>query len=412
MAGSESHEDRNTGLRRMPRKRHIPRVLLLIDTAGSVGRHVVRGIGRYALENGPWSLQFEYRALDSSPPTWLTNWRGDGIIARSADAKTAKLVRETGLPTVELLGDPKRADFTYDFQGESRMVVRHFLDAGLRHLAHFSYGDSWWTTRWRDSFRQTVEEHGHTCHHYESPTVPTRVVFAAHQLDQTGLVKWLRSLPRPIGVCTFSDLQAVQLLNACQELGISVPEEIAIVGRGNDVFVCDTVRPTLTSVDLNACLNGFNAARLLDARMAGRQPKTPIPHCPSYVAGRQSTDLVAVPNADVVHAIRYIRDCASTGIKVAQVADEVGISRRLLERRFLEHIGRTPKDEITRVQVQQAQSLLASTDFSCEQVAARSGFGSIRHLSTVFHREVGTSPSAYRKTKRIAGNPDESADMS
>jgi LacI family transcriptional regulator len=407
MAGATPRGKHTTGRSPVPKRRHIPRVLLLIDTAGAVGRQFVRGIGRYAREYGPWSIQFEYRALDSAPPEWVVNWRGDGIIARSTDARMANLLRETGLPVVELLGDPKMVDAEHDNLSEARMVVRHFLDTGLRHFAHFSYGEAWWATNSRDSYCQIVEEHGYTCHNYQSPSIPTRGTFVAHELEQTGLIKWLRSLPRPIGIFTISDLQAVQLLNVCHEQGISVPEEVAILGRGNDVFVCETVRPMLSSVDLNTCEHGYDAAKLLDARMAGRHPKTPIPFPPGHVVVRQSTDSVAISDSDVVQALRFIRTCACTGIKVAQVADEVGMSRRLLERRFLQHLGRTPKDEITRVQIEHAQALLRETGSTCDQVAARSGFSSARHLIRVFRRVAGMTPLAYRKKQLISRDPED-----
>ena len=56
---------------------------------------------------------------------------------------------------------------------------------------------------------------------------------------------------------------------------------------------------------------------------------------PSRVEVRQSTDLMAIEDPDVVQAIRFIRNYACNGIDVPRVADEVGMSRRVLERHFL-----------------------------------------------------------------------------
>ena len=77
-------------IRRNKKLRRIPHILLLIDTAGAYGRGIVEGVGRYAAENGPWSIQYEYRAMDSLPPEWLKQWRGDGIITRTAQRQAGE----------------------------------------------------------------------------------------------------------------------------------------------------------------------------------------------------------------------------------------------------------------------------------------------------------------------------------
>lgn len=392
----------------MPRHRRLPRVLLLIDTAGAFGRGIVEGIGRYAQENGPWLIQYQYRALDSLPPQWLKEWRGDGIISRTVNSKQAKSLQATKLPLVELLGGPKLGvtNVKGDEFLDGRMAADHFLDCGLRQFAYFSYVEAWWNDLLRDAFRKVLADRGYDCHIYH-PMTRQRNVSVWHEGQRPGLIKWLRSLPRPIGIYTPSDLHSVCLLDMCMELNIAVPEEIAILGRGNDAVICDTVHPTLSSLDLNSPRVGYEAAGMLDRMMAGKPVEDVVRIPPSHVVVRQSTDLIAIEDADVAQAVRYIRQFACKGIDVARVVEEVGLSRRTLEMRFCRCLGRSPKAEILRVQIEHAKMLLARTDNTSESIARKCGFSSLEYFTTAFRRMVGMKPQVYRKRRVLPHDLDE-----
>jgi LacI family transcriptional regulator len=391
-------------------KRHsIPRVLLLVETSRQFGRQIVEGIARYSLEHGPWSIQFEERGLDSSPPKCLKNWRGDGVISRTTTLALAKMLWASKLPMVELLGDRRvgTAQVRADFHLGGRMAMEHFLNCGLRHFGYFSYGDNWWSKIRREMFCAAVESRGCQCLNYEPP-ISTEANLPAWSDDQRPrLVKWLASLPRPIGIFTTGDVHAVRLLSICQELDIAVPEEIAILGVGNDPVICETVRPTLSSIDQDGRRVGYEAAHLLDQKMAGMNPTDVIHVAPSRVVVRQSTDLTVIEDTDVVLALRFIREFACSGIDVARVADEVSLSRRVLEQRFRQCLGRTPKAEIMRVQIEHAKTLLARTGQTNESISRKSGFASLPYFTTAFRREVGMTPNAYRREQRISRDSED-----
>jgi LacI family transcriptional regulator len=385
------------------RANHVPHVLLLVDTAGAFGRSIIKGIGRYALENGPWSIRFVYRALDSLPPEWLNEWQGDGIISRTVNVRQARILQKTKLPVVELHGHPKIGDpqIRIDAMTEGRMAVEHFLSCGLRHFGFFSYGEVWWMKLHRDPFSKVLRESGYDCHCY-IPPASRESLPDWKESQRPGLVKWLQSLPRPIGIFCPGDIHSVFLLDMCQELNIPVPEEIAILGAGNDPVICETVRPTLSSIDPDSRRMGYEAARLLDQMMAGKHTKDVIYIQPCNVVARQSTDLLAIGDADVARALRIIREYACKDINVSRVANEVGLSRRALERRFRQYVGRTPKGEIMRLRIERAKTLMAKTDHTSESIAIKSGFSSLEYFTKVLHRKVGMKPQAYRKMRRIS----------
>jgi LacI family transcriptional regulator len=381
----------------------VPHVLLLIDTSGSVGRGMIEGIARYSLEHGSWSIQYEYRTLESLPPRWLEGWRGDGILCRTTNARQAKLLEASGVPFVELYGDPKiiPAHVTGDPQVEGNMIADFFLNLGLRHFAYFSYGRAWWIRWYTEGFCAALDLRGYRCSVYRPPCRERNVPLWNERMLPS-LTAWLKSLPRPIGIFTPGDLHAVRLLNVCRELDIAVPEEVAILGRGNDPVICETTKPTLSSLDVDSRRVGYEAAALLDRMMAGKKMKGAIRVPASHVAVRQSTDLMAIEDPDVVQAIRFIRENACENIGVPRVAQEVSLSRRILELRFQKHLGRSPKAEILRLRIETAKKLLSETDKNRQGIAHQCGFATPEYFSKIFHRMVGMTPNTFRKKSRVS----------
>jgi LacI family transcriptional regulator len=387
----------------MPKPRRTPHVLLLVETSLAYGRGLIEGISRYALEHGPWSVQFEARALDSLPPKWLRNWHGDGVISRTLGLKTARTLQETRLPLVEMLGNPRIgvAQVRGDCEVMGWMAAEHFINNGFRHFGYFTYEETPFVKVHRDPFCQVLAEKGEDCHIFDAPSVK-EPISRWDERQRPRIAKWLRSLPCPIGIFTLGDTHAVRLLDICRELGIAVPEQMAILGVGNDPVICETLRPTLSSFDLDPRRIGYEAARLLDRKMAGKPANEVILVPPSHIAVRQSTDAVVVNDPDMVQAMRFIRDFACTGIDVGRLAEEVGLSLSVLERRFRQHLGRTPKSEIMRIQIDHARRLLAQTDANCQTVAKKSGFHSLTYFTSAFRRETGMTPNAYRRTHKLS----------
>jgi LacI family transcriptional regulator len=117
---------------------------------------------------------------------------------------------------------------------------------------------------------------------------------------------------------------------------------------------------------------------------------------PLGVAVRKSSDVLAVDDADVSAAVRFIREHACHGIAVKELLQAVPLSRRVLEGRFRRLLGRTPHEEIARVRFERVRQLLRQTRLPLSEVAERSGFRNAEYLATAFRRAFGTSPSAYR----------------
>jgi LacI family transcriptional regulator len=121
---------------------------------------------------------------------------------------------------------------------------------------------------------------------------------------------------------------------------------------------------------------------------------------PLYIVSRHSTNIVALEDADVAEAMRYIRDHAAQPLRVQEVADVVGLSRRMLEIRFRAAMGRSLNDEIQRVHFEAAKRLLTETDWPMEKVARASGYRGASYLSVLFQRFLKIKPTEYRRRTR------------
>jgi LacI family transcriptional regulator len=211
------------------------------------------------------------------------------------------------------------------------------------------------------------------------------------------LVDWLTSLPKPIGIMACNDFRGQHVLEGCRAARLSVPDEVAVIGVDNEHVICDFCQPPLSSVIPAAERIGFEAAGMLDRLMKGEKlEQRQVRIKPLGVAARQSTDVMAIDDGDVVAALKIIRDRACLGLSVADILREVPIARSSLERRFRKTVGRSPQAEIRGVQMKRARQLLCETDLTLNQIAALTGFKHSEYFSVVFKREVGQTPGQYR----------------
>lgn len=158
---------------------------------------------------------------------------------------------------------------------------------------------------------------------------------------------------------------------------------------------------SLSSVRLRGEQVGYEACRLLIRLIAGEKPpQLPILIQLAGVTVRRSSDVIAVSDPAVAQALRLIREHATEPITIEQLLRDVPLSRRALETRFRELLGRSPYAEVMRLRVQKAKQLLAETNLRISEVAEQSGFGELRRLSVVFREKTGFTPSQYREQFR------------
>jgi LacI family transcriptional regulator len=191
------------------------------------------------------------------------------------------------------------------------------------------------------------------------------------------------------------------VIYAAHVAGLLVPEEVAVLSGTDDDLLCELLPVPVSGILVAAEQTGHQAARLLDRLMRGqRPPARPELVAPVGIVTRQSTDTLAIRNPALVKALSFIRRNPAQAIHVNDVARHAGLSRRVLERQFVETLGRAPAAEIRRVRLERAKELLAETDLPIPQVAEAAGFGSPEYLAFALRTECGQTPLRFRKTAR------------
>lgn len=383
------------------------KVALLIESSRTYGRGVLRGIAKYAHWHGRWSCFIEERELHSRIPAWLYRWKGHGIIARIEDPQTAAELIKLGKPIVDVLGNARFNGipaFDTNAQEVAKLAADFFLQAGFQHFGFCGYRKIPFSERREAAYSDYLAQRGKKTLVFSS-SLPRGSHSHIRAIERHGLsmvksiAQWLKKQPRPLALFACNDVRAQQILNACRENGIKVPEEIAVMGVDNDDVLCNLCEPPLTSIEPDTEQLGYQAAALLDEMMQGGclpNQLTLIP--PIQIAERASTDVIAIEDPITVQAVRFIRDHTGRGIAVKDVLAHVGRSRTDMEQRFRQWIKRSIHSEILRLRMERVRGLLRLTDLNLNQIAGRTGFSTSAHLCRLFQHHFHQTPTQYRKS--------------
>jgi LacI family transcriptional regulator len=334
----------------------------------------------------------------------MKQWGGTGIIARIADQRVAQAVIEANLPTLALgltdeqmlPGSPLRefSEISSDAEEVSRLAAEHLLARQLTRFAYVGSVDRAWSDRRERAFVKYLADRGFQVYVYNQPKRPRDRDW---EREQAFLADWIGKLPTPVGLFACDDDRGREVLEACSIAELHVPEDVAVVGVDNDEVFCELSDPPLSSVALNAEAAGYRAGALLDGMMRGRirKPQRILVEALTVVT-RRSTEVVAVEDQDIAAALQFIHRQQGRGISVESVVHEVAVSRRNLEKRFREIIGRTILEEIQLVRLERAKRLLVETTYPISKVASLSGFGSTGYFIQFFQNRVGKTPRKYR----------------
>jgi LacI family transcriptional regulator len=358
------------------------------------------GIAKYALEHD-WHLCPDTTKEKVIP--W--GWEGDGILAwlgRGDDL--ADFVTQARKPTVDF--SYRRPHLHYprvlvDHAAVARLVAEHFLSRGHRHFAYYSDVNNWAFEENGRGFLAALQEAGHTgewiCWH-RSPHFTDGHLQWKRKRDW--LAAALKRVPKPLGLFAATDDHAVEALEICENLGLSVPEEVSIVGTDNSQLAVDAMHTPISSVDTNLELVGYRGAALLDQLMHQKKPaRTPEPLriAPAGLIARKSSDLLAIGHPGVARALRFLLDHCHEAIGVDDLAKAAAMSRRGLHQAFLHEIGRPPGAELQRIRLERAKQQLVASDEKLEAIGESCGYQSANSFWFAFKNATGLSPKQYRE---------------
>ncbi len=369
-------------------------VAVLIGSTRAWHRRAILGVVRYRRVSGQWKIFAEPTIVGDHriPPEAL---RADGVIVDVVKREHALPLLERGIPMVNLTTTDELPEVPHvSNQGRAigRLAFDHLYDRGFRRFAFCGTGGySFVRERY---FSAAAHEAGFDCPVYSPP--PEAGIGLDE--DRAALARWVRELPKPVGILAIHDVRGRHIIDACNEQAIHVPDEVGVLGVDDELPHCEMCEPPLSSVRTNAERIGFEAASLLNRLMDGEPPPTaPILIPPTHIVTRQSTDVLVTKDELVAKAIRFIRQYACDGIDVEDVLNHVTVSRSVLDRRMREAFGRTPHEEIIHVRLEHARMLITETNLSMTEIADHTGFNYVENMGRVFRKKLGKSPGAFRE---------------
>ena len=388
-----------------PRKGRTFTVATIFPLDTAHGHGLLRGVAHFVREQPRLRvLRFGFVQPEALTPKFLAGLDVDGLIVKISNAAEEELVVRHGLPTVNISGQvptPRVLTVNTDDRQLGAMAAQYFHRRGYRNLV-YSGNDAHRASVLRgEGFVAEAARLGLTAEH-----IRARLHRRVGRLEtvRRSLVRWLRRIPRPAGLLAFDDFEAFEAAMACAEAGLAVPDEVGIIGVGNNPTRLELSPVALSAIELNTPLIGFRAAELLFDLLQGR--RTP-PHeelvKPLKFVTRRSTDAFASDDEIVSRALEHIRDHVGNTIYVDEIARVVGCSRRTLELRFRSNLGTSVYAEVQRQHLEHAKELLANPALTLSEVAYASGYEDANHLGLAFRRQLGTTPGKFRNAMMVAG---------
>lgn len=285
------------------RKRSFTLGLLTNDTYGRFTLPVAAGVSNAVVDRGVSVLLASYQDdpdLARINLQALQDRQVDGLILagkRIDRAPHASLLR-SGIPTVHVMSacDKDGIAFVPDDAGGARIATQHLLDLGRRKIAHITGPTSFTAARIRaESYIRTLADNGAKPWGdaiYGAWSEQHGFDLALHLYDRK------RRADAPDAIFCGNDQIARGMIDGLTQLGVSVPDDVAIVGFDNWEIFAAATRPPLTTIDMGLVELGRQAGLCLLDLIDGQTCASGLTRTPSQLVIRQScgadrTDIAA-----------------------------------------------------------------------------------------------------------------------
>lgn len=365
-------------------------IALLLDYNDNYAKTVVDGVARYSMP-GNWRFM-THRGVPSVTVDQLKAQPADGVIGYLTPELVTWLKRRS-IPAVNVKTDfpelPACSVLTDNLE-IGRRAADYFAGKGFCRFAYVAGPVTGICARLKFQGFQERLAGLNLCEVSDIAVDRVPVLFTADQ-------------KQPLAVFAVEDFVGRMVIDVCEDNGLRVPEDVAVLGVNNSPFICSMLHPQMSSMELGAERIGYQAAVLLDQLMQGEAPPAePIVIAPEEIAERRSTDLIQLDDDLIPNALRFIREHVHEPIQVYEVARAVFCGRRTLEKRFKEILKRSPHEEIRRARIRRACELLRETDTIIEVLAEQCGYATRDRFNVAFKKEKGMTPSQYRQQYRFA----------
>ena len=373
-------------------RQSLPHVAVLLRSSFITNRELIKGMLEYTRIEEPWMLSIEMCHYDEPSEIDLEAIHCAGIVTDRPSTLVLGYARRHRIPVITVLQDGQVspeviANVTCDNASVARLAANHLVNAGFRNFAYVvNRSCAKWSNDRLAAFRDALAEHGFSVDAYELGV-------------NDGLSDFLAKLPKPCGLLVANDKRAIDLLRIAFEADIAIPDEIAVVSVDNDGILCETSRPTLSSIPWDTEQTGYEMARILDEAISKQRRKVQfqtIKYHGTTVVTRRSSAHVRSTDALVRRCLILMELNFSSTISVDTLARHLSVSRRTLERRFLIGTGESVAAALLGIRMAKAENLIRTTVKPLGEIAKLCGFCDASHLVKTFKRRTGMTPSSLR----------------
>lgn len=206
-----------------------------------------------------------------------------------------------------------------------------------------------------------------------------------------------------LGVFCSNDRCAREFILEAQRQGLQCGRDILVVGVDNDPSESIFAGIGISSFKQPIRQTGYKSAQALhelltqghlSSDLTLQTPATLIARASSLATGRAR---IAQQAANLLHD-----NLANPELEMEQIAQSVGVSRRVLELAFKEQLHTSPYQHLSKARLELAQQLLKTTKLPIMEVGVRCGYPEPHHFSAWFKKQTGMAPKTYRDD---AGQP-------
>jgi len=383
------------------------KIILILDFAEEYSKNLLKGISKYSMEHGPWTycrMPLYYRETIGMEGIlqWAKDWGADGIIGQLYNDKDVDKITASGIPVIAQ--DFKERfkeipNITGAYRETGIVGAEYFLRKGYHNFAFYGFNDIVWSRERAEGFEKRVKQAGHQVHYFEHRKSRSSDLW---YYKSQSLSQWLKSLPKPIALMTCDDNQGLHITEACRQNKIRIPEEVAVLGVDNDEMLCELSDPPLSSIALDIEKGGYDTAKLLDELIKGLKEPYDLLVKPTQVITRQSTDIYATSDEHIASTLRFIHKNIEKNLHVDEVVKQVPLSRRSLEKRFLQITGVPVYKYIFNLRIEKFTQKLLETDQTVFEIALDMGLNDSKNIARQFKQVKGCNPIEYRK-RYLAG---------
>ena len=389
-------------------------VVVAIPTNGNDGREQMSGVFDYVNMHTNWSIPVINSRTDITDGILESALKGaDGLLLATSHSTTRLADRILGEnPDLKVVvtndhlvpffaAHPRCRTFLIDSESVGRDAAHYF--GSLGHFASYGFVHGAilypWSVQREDGFRSALPRRTPLFVFPERPSVEAQENVSSPVIQNDELARWLERLPKPAAVFGSNDLFASEVLTACAQIGLKVPQQVSVVGCDNDPLICGNARPPLSSFQLPFRELGCKAAETLDLLLQGQD----VPQGTVSVAGTRLFErgsAARVPPATVLveKARAYIAEHACGGIRVDDVVTHLGVSRSLLDLRFRQVCGKSVLTEILEVRLAEVRRQLIETDHTILKIGHDCGFNDPDNLKRLFKSRYGVSMRQFRQS--------------